>query len=319
LADRQEGRVSIAGTGNGDDVPPTADPSIPATVRPGPAQLPADSWDAPAVLPAPGGWSSSGPWIPTGPRKVAGDYPGHRRADPSRRWVPIIGLVLLALVAVVVVPLLWSGSGSGTDPQSDGGRSRAGAPAAPSGDVAGTQGQPGGDVSLAPATGAAGATTAPATTAAPAVVVPPPDPSPVRPTTAPTVSPVTYEAEGPNVTIAGSAFVDAYPGASKGSIVRNLGRWDNNPGTLRFNTVAIPVAGTYVLTFYAVHLDGEPTRSAQITVSGANTVTVTFTANATCCTPVRVTIVLAAGNHTVTVANPAGHAPSLDKLVVSRQ
>jgi hypothetical protein len=309
--------VSIAGTG-GDEASRSPDPSEhprPATVRPGPAQLPADSWDSPPAT-EPGGWSL-GPWIPAGPEAAAGDadgpaYQGHRRADPPRRpRLLIVGLVLLALAAIVIVPLVWSSSGED--------HPAAVAPAATSGTVAGTSGRSGGDVSLAPATGALGATSAPATSTAGVVVPRPPNPTvPRTTTTLPIMAPMTFEAEGPNVTIAGSAFVSAYPGASNGSIVRNLGRWDDNPGTLRFNSVVIPTAGTYVLTFYAVHIDGEPTRSAQITVSGANPVTATFNASATCCTPTRVTMVLAAGTHTVMVANASGHAPSLDKMVVGR-
>jgi hypothetical protein len=127
---------------------------------------------------------------------------------------------------------------------------------------------------------------------------------------------MTLEAEG--AALSGSAWVTNYDGASGGRIVRNVGNWDGNPGTVKF-TVTLPSAGSYVITMWYVHLDGAQTRSAQITVSGANPVTRAFTGSATCCESASLApMSLAAGLHTVTIGNPTGHAPSIDKIAIAR-
>ena len=74
-----------------------------------------------------------------------------------------------------------------------------------------------------------------------------------------------------------------------------------------------------MITVWYVHLDGEPTRSAQITVSGAAPVTQSFAGSSTCCQSLALApISLAAGAHTVTIANPTDHAPSIDKIAIAR-
>jgi hypothetical protein len=140
---------------------------------------------------------------------------------------------------------------------------------------------------------------------------PPPPPEPG-------FTPVTFEAE--NGTRTGSATIwDGYPNASGGRLVRNIGNWGGTPGTLRINNVNIPTTGAYTITIYFVHPDGETNRSATMTVSGNAAVTVNFTGNATCClTKVVSNVTIAAGSHTITFANPIGHAPSIDRIVVSR-
>ena len=116
----------------------------------------------------------------------------------------------------------------------------------------------------------------------------------------------------------GSARVDDYPRASGGEIVRNVGRWNGNPGSIRWS-VTLPSAGSYVITVWVVNVDGEHTRSAQISVSGADTVTQSFTATSDCCSSLSLSPMnLAAGLHTVTIGNPTGRAPSIDKIVIAR-
>jgi len=143
---------------------------------------------------------------------------------------------------------------------------------------------------------------------------PPLPPAPRRPSP---FGPVTIEAEALTNRIAGSAWVDSYPGASGGSIVRNIGNWDRKSplGTLTFN-VTVPAAGTYTLVFFYVHLDDEPDRTAVISVAGQATISVDVVGSATCCASRSVTVTLRKGANAITFGNPDGHAPSLDKIVI---
>jgi hypothetical protein len=265
-----------------DDWTAAAGPFDPAlpAVRPGPAVLDADSWEEHGVR-----------------ARTVEMYEGRRRASrspvPVRTWL-VMGLVLLGLGAVVAIPLtLWAHRGDSAP---------AAAPTA-SGEATAGQTLPG--VSLVPATGAA---PAPATTAKP------------RPSQTTPAFSVTLEAEARDVQLNGSARVDDYPGASGGAIVRNVGKWSGNPGTVRF-TVTLPVAGPYVITIWYVHVDvdGEQTRSAQINVSGADAVTRSFTGSSTCCASLALNpITLSEGSHTVTIASPSGRGPSIDKISIAR-
>ena len=216
-------------------------------------------------------------------------YEGRRRAGGSavRMWV-VLGVVLAGLGAVIAIPLALVANRHHSGPQA----------------TATTAGEPTADgttpaVTLVPATGAAGAPTTP------------------PPTTRSTFS-VTLEAEGPGTVLSGSARVDEYPGASGGEIVRNVGRWNGNPGSIRWS-VTLPAAGPYVITIWYVLSDSEHTRSAQISVSGVDTVTRSFSGNSDCCSSLSLSPMnLAAGSHTVTIGNPSGHAPSIDKIVIAR-
>jgi hypothetical protein len=139
------------------------------------------------------------------------------------------------------------------------------------------------------------------------------------PTTAPvSFPPVTYEAEAAANTLAGSARVASYDGASGGRIVRNIGAWGGDPaGTLRFEGVTVPADGTYTLRLFHVNLNDEPSRTAVIAVSGGPSVVVTVSGGATCCATATVTIALRKGANQITFGNPNGHAPSIDKIVIS--
>ena len=111
-----------------------------------------------------------------------------------------------------------------------------------------------------------------------------------------------------------------YPGASGGRIIQNIGDWGRppGPGTLTFNQVAVPSTGTYTITIYYVHPNNEPDRQAIVSVSGTQPVTVDFAGNSTCCLTKEVTITMTAGEHTIMISNPTAHAPSVDKIVISR-
>lgn len=146
-----------------------------------------------------------------------------------------------------------------------------------------------------------------------------PSPSTASVTTAPPkFGPVTFEAEAPGNALGGSAWVDRYPGASGGSIVRNIGDWGGRDGFLSFQHISVPAAGTYTLRLFHVNIDNERTRTAVITVAGRDPQRVTFNGGSTCCTGSALKVQLRKGDNTITVSNPDGHAPSIDRIVLSR-
>ena len=155
--------------------------------------------------------------------------------------------------------------------------------------------------------------TANATQAAQTTAEPPAPPPP------PPFTTLTIEAESGQLT--GSAWVsDGYSAtASGGLIVRNLGNWGGTPGTLTLNATVFPNQANYTITIHFVHPNGEENRTAQVTVSGVATVTVNFTAqNNGCCFAQAVTINIPAGTRSIRFENPTGHAPSIDKVVITR-
>jgi hypothetical protein len=86
---------------------------------------------------------------------------------------------------------------------------------------------------------------------------------------------------------------------------------------VRFNDVTFPTSATYVLAISYVHPDNEPTRSAQIAVSGLDAVTVTFDGSSKCCAIKKISLVIPAGTHTITISNSRDRAPAIDKIVIS--
>jgi hypothetical protein len=279
------GQVSTAdGADNGFEVVPddwaSAAGSLVPAVRSGPPVLDADSWEA---------YES--------PPSAVETYEGRRRAagSPVRMWL-VLGLVLLGLGAVVAIPLtLVANRGKSTPTSATTSR---GEP---------TEGPTGPGSSLVPATGAA---------PVPTTAAKPPPSAPTASQSTPAFA-VTLEAEARGVQLNGSARVDDYPGASGGKIVRNIGKWTEKPGSVRF-TVTLPAAGAYVITIWYV-LDGDQTRSAQISVSGADPVTRSFAGSSTCCASLALNpITLSEGSHTVTIANPTARAPSIDKISIAR-
>lgn len=158
-----------------------------------------------------------------------------------------------------------------------------------------------------------------ATRAAPPPV---PTPTPTPTTTRPVArfGPVTIEAEAPGNVTGGSAWVEEYPGASGGAVVRNLGDWGDRRGDgfLRFTGITVPADGTYTVKFFFVNIDNERTRTAVITVPGQDPQSVSVEGGATCCTAASVRVTLRKGTNTVTFGNSRGHAPSIDRIVLSQ-
>jgi hypothetical protein len=132
--------------------------------------------------------------------------------------------------------------------------------------------------------------------------------------------PATYLADAPANTLFGSARIQTYPGTSDGVIVHTLGNWGKEigEGALRVNDVVVPATGAYALTLYYVLPNTEPIRSVVITASGSTSVSVTVAGNAICCSRQMVRVDLNKGTNSITFSNPAGHAPAIDKIVISQ-
>jgi hypothetical protein len=137
-------------------------------------------------------------------------------------------------------------------------------------------------------------------------------------TAPPPFKPITIEAE--SGTIGGSAEVVRNNRASGKHIVQQLGNWGSGtPGTLTIVTAVLPTAGTYTLRISYLHTDGEPTRSAIITVNSVALPARTFRVNdGRCCYTMTIGLTLQAGKNTIVFSNPTGHAPGLDKFVITR-
>jgi hypothetical protein len=235
-------------------------------------------------------------------------YRGSRRADSllDRRWPVVVGVIVVVSVLLALVLVLANSYARPTAAVPDTGMG-AGTPPAPASPV--PSGGPQSALPIAvPTMG---------------MSVPPshgqnPTPSPVS--ASPTVlRPVTYEAEAPGNDLGGSANTRTYDGASGGRVVSNLGDWGSNagPGTLTVRDVTAPENAVYRLTFYFVHPDDARQRTVVITVAGVGSFSVTVQGNATCCNAQRVTVTLHKGANAITFGNPDGHAPSIDKIVIS--
>ncbi len=297
--------VTAAATARTAEATVSARASVPAPepLRPGPAVLPADSWDLePEVV-----------------DDSRGGYHGRRRADaPAARLWLAITLVLVGLGAAIAIPLaLVSGSGGAAAPADSP------TPAEPSaeGPVSPFESLPA-TVSPTPSPSPSPSPSTSTRRPAPPPPPPPPPPSPTPSPPPPPFEPVTIEAEagGATTTPSESTRNVDYAGASGGRIIQNIGDWGRppGPGTLTFNQVAVPSTGAYTITIYYVHPNNEPDRQAIVSVSGSDPVTLDFAGNSSCCLTKEVTVTMTAGEHTIMISNPTAHAPSVDKIVISR-
>ncbi len=155
-------------------------------------------------------------------------------------------------------------------------------------------------------------TTAVPTTAVPTTAVPTNTPA------ATAVPGTTYEAEASANTLAGGAVVAACSPCSNGQKVGYVG---NNAGTLQFNGISAPSAGSYTVTIYFVNGDSG-VRTAQMSVNGGSAVTLSFpvTGSWTTVSTVTQTVTLNAGSsNTIKFSNTtAGSwAPDFDRIVVN--
>lgn len=136
---------------------------------------------------------------------------------------------------------------------------------------------------------------------------------PVPLTTPPASGPSTYEAEAPTNTLGGSAVVSDCSGCSGGKKVGYLG----DTGTLTFNDIRAPVAGTYLLSID--YLSGDASRQGELTVNGgASTFSVNFQGSNDndWDTPQTHTVAvrLEAGANTIQIANATGYVADIDSI-----
>ncbi len=125
---------------------------------------------------------------------------------------------------------------------------------------------------------------------------------------------VSYEAEASGNTIAGGAAVSSCASCSGGNKVGYVG---NNSGTLQFNGVTAASAGTATVT--VSYLNGDATRTAQLSVNGGSAVSVSFpnTGGWTTIGTVQAQVQFASGNNTIKIANASGWAPDFDRIQVT--
>jgi alpha-galactosidase len=130
----------------------------------------------------------------------------------------------------------------------------------------------------------------------------------------PPPSATSYEAEAPGNTLAGGAVVASCTTCSGGEKVGFVG----SGGTLTFNGVTAPAAGTYQVTI--AYLDGSASgRQAMISVNGGTPQTVSFTPTGSFSTvgTMTVPLQLTAGSNTIEFSNPAAYAPDFDRIIVA--
>lgn len=124
---------------------------------------------------------------------------------------------------------------------------------------------------------------------------------------------VSYEAEATANTLTGGAWKATCSTCSGGYSVNNIG---NNDGTLQFNGVSAPSAGSYTVRVYYKNGDASA-RTGLVSVNGGSAITVTFapTGSWTTVGYVDVTVSLNAGSNTIKFYHNAGsYAPDFDKL-----
>ena len=123
-----------------------------------------------------------------------------------------------------------------------------------------------------------------------------------------------YEAEAAGNTLAGGAVVQTCSTCSGGAKVGFVGEG----GTLTFNSVTVPSAGTYNVTI--AYCDGSAAgRQATVSVNGgaAQTLSFTPTGSFTAVGTMTVPLSLQAGANTIEFANPSAYAPDFDRIVVA--
>ncbi|HEY6498867.1 MAG TPA: NEW3 domain-containing protein [Streptosporangiaceae bacterium] len=121
-----------------------------------------------------------------------------------------------------------------------------------------------------------------------------------------------YEAEAAANTLAGGAVVSACSTCSGGAKVGFVG----NGGTLTFNNITAPSAGTYRVTLlYAT--DG--VRPGLVSADGGTAQTLSFPSTGSFNTPGALTVSLAlnAGNNTIEISDPNAYTPDFDRIIVA--
>jgi len=102
-------------------------------------------------------------------------------------------------------------------------------------------------------------------------------------------------------------------GCSGGKKVGYVGR---GSGSLQFNGISAATAQTAQVVIS--YVNGDPSRTAQLSVNGGPPLTLTFagTGNWNTVRTLTVNVALAAGGNRLTFANPAGPCPDFDRVTV---
>jgi hypothetical protein len=230
---------------------------------------------------------------------------------------------VVAVVAVLVTQTLSPrGATGGAWPPTDGTATAAAADPGQSDDD-GTAPDESDDPSPTPSPSAApAAAPAPADPGAPPAAVPaappargaappPPAPSP-SPQPVPAPKPVSYEAESSANTMPGTRTFTC-SGCSGGKKVGYVGK---GMGTLQFNGITPATAGTVQLVI--AYVNGDASRTAQLSVNGGPPLTLTFPSTGGWSTvrTITVNLALASGANRLLFTNPSGPGPDFDRLTV---
>ena len=129
--------------------------------------------------------------------------------------------------------------------------------------------------------------------------------------TAPALA-TSYEAEAPANTLAGGAVVSSCSTCSGGAKVGFVG----NGGTLTFNSVSVPSAGTYRVTL--VYCSGDP-RPAMVSANGGPSQALSFASTGSYNTTgtMTVSLPLNAGSNTIQLGDPTAYTPDFDRIIVA--
>jgi hypothetical protein len=133
--------------------------------------------------------------------------------------------------------------------------------------------------------------------------------------TAPPVA-TAYQAAAPGNTLAGGAVVQTCATCYGGEKVGYVGEG----GTLTFNNVTVPAAGTYKVTLvYCDGSTGTTGRQADISADGGASQLVSFTPTGGFDTvgAMTVSLPLTAGANTIELSNPGAYAPDFNEIVVA--
>jgi Alpha-galactosidase, CBM13 domain len=143
---------------------------------------------------------------------------------------------------------------------------------------------------------------------------PTPTPTPISTGCFPTPGDCTsYEAESPDNTLGGSAFVLSCPTCSGGLKVGYVG---NNSGTLQFNNVGVVVPGNHSVSI--CYLNGDAVRYALLSVNGGQGMPVSFPSTGSFQTvgSIQIMVTLHTGCNTLEFYNPivGSWAPDFDRI-----
>ena len=133
--------------------------------------------------------------------------------------------------------------------------------------------------------------------------------------TAPSLA-TAYQAAASGNTLAGGAVVQSCSTCYGGQKVGYVGEG----GTLTFNNVTVPAAGTYNVTLvYCDGSSGTTGRQADVSANGGTPQLVSFTPTGSFSTvgALTVRLPLNAGANTIELANPSGYAPDFNEIIVA--